>query len=160
MQVRAWRSVVFFAAGLGLVVALFAAAEFFDAALRNICSVSSFFSCAAVDDSGRTTTLGVPDYAWGIGGFVAILVVAGIGEKRPTSAPWAWGLVVLTTGGVALSAYLLYVELVLIGALCLVCASAYLLGVVAWVGAFGTARGLDEERSADGDDDASSTAAD
>jgi uncharacterized membrane protein len=142
MQLRTWRSIVYFAAGLGLIVALFAAAEFFDVALRNICSVSSFLSCAAVDQSGRTSTLGLPDYAWGVGGFAAILAVAGLGERRPDSRPWAWGLVGLTSAGVALSLYLLYVELALIGALCLVCATAYAFGAVAWVGAIGTARAI------------------
>jgi uncharacterized membrane protein len=140
MRTQTWRSIVFFAAGLGLIVSLFAAAEFFDAALRNICSVSSVISCAAVDQSGRTTTLGIPDYAWGIGGFIAILILAGIAERRPSVHQWTWGLLGLTTVGVALSLYLLYVEIALIGALCLVCACAYFLGVVAWVGAIGLVR--------------------
>ncbi|HTZ62171.1 MAG TPA: vitamin K epoxide reductase family protein [Thermoplasmata archaeon] len=135
MRTRSWRSYVYFVAGLGLIVSLFAAAEFFDVALRNICSVSSFLSCAAVDQSGLTSTLGIPDYAWGIGGFVAILLVAAFAERNPDSRPWAWTLVGVTSIGVAVSFYLLYVELALIGALCIVCASAYLLGGASWVGA-------------------------
>jgi uncharacterized membrane protein len=157
MQARTWRSVVYFAAGLGLVVSLFAAAEFFDAALRSICSVSAFFSCSAVDQSGRTSTLGVPDWAWGVFGFVAILGVGGLAERRPTSTGWAWGLVGLTSAGVALSLYLLYVELALIGALCLVCASAYVLGAIAWIGALGTARHVAED-AAHADDDGAASA--
>jgi len=135
MQTRTVRTVVYLAAGLGLIVALFAAAEFFDASLRGICSLSTFFSCATVDQSGRTTTLFLPDYLWGIGGFLAILVAAGLAERSPRSRPWAFTLLGLTTAGVALSFYLMYVELALIGALCIVCASDYLLGAIAWVGA-------------------------
>ncbi len=135
MRTRTLRSIVYLAGGLGLIISLFAAAEFFDVSLRAICSVSSFFSCAAVDNSGLTSTLGVPDYAWGIGGFVAILVVAALAERAPSSTGWGWALVALTTAGVALSGYLLYVELGEIGALCLVCASAYLMGGIAWLAA-------------------------
>ena len=150
MRVRTLRSVVYLAAGLGLIVAVFAAAEFFDASLRSICSVSSFFSCQLVDQSGLTTTLGVPDYLWGIGGFVAILVVAALAEQRPADRRRAYALLGVTTAGVALSLYLLYVELAQIHALCLVCVSAYLLCGVAWVGAIAVARRVPDESDDDG----------
>ncbi len=140
MRTRTLRSLIYLAGGLGVIVSIFATAEFFDASLRNICTVSSFFSCALVDQSGKTTTLGIPDYAWGIGGFVVILVVAAIGEARSEVRGWTYALLGLTTAGVGLSLYLLYVELVLIGALCLVCTSAYLLGALAWVGSIALVR--------------------
>jgi uncharacterized membrane protein len=149
MRTRDVRSVVYLAAGLGLIVALFAAAEFVDAALRSICSVSSFFSCQAVDSSGLTTTLGVPDYLWGILGFVAVLAVAALAERRPAEPRFAYALLAVTTIGVVLSLWLLYVELAEIHALCLVCASAYLLGAVAWVGSIELAR---RAHASDGDE--------
>jgi uncharacterized membrane protein len=133
MRTRNLRSLLYLSAGLGLLVSLFATAEYFDASLRGICSVSSFFSCSLVDNSGRTTTLGIPDYLWGLGGFVAIFVVGGLAEARPDDARGAVGLAVLTSAGVGLSLYFLYVELAEIHALCLVCATAYLFGVLAWV---------------------------
>jgi uncharacterized membrane protein len=135
MRNRSIRSLVYFAAALGLVVALFAAAEYFDAALRSVCSVNSFFSCALIDNSGKTTTLGVPDYLWGIGGFVLIFVAAYLAEKRPKDLNRAYFLLAVTSIGLVLSIWLLYVEIVLIGGLCPVCAIAYLLGGVAWAGA-------------------------
>ncbi len=159
MQIRTLRSIVYFAAGLGLIISAFAAAEFFDAALRQVCSFNSFFSCQLIDQSGRTSTLGIPDYAWGVGGFVAILAVAGFSEARPWSRSGIYALVGVTSAGVALSAYLLYVELALIGALCLVCAAAYLMGVVTWIGAIALFRRSsddpvetedDEEEAAEG----------
>ncbi|MFZ0890900.1 MAG: vitamin K epoxide reductase family protein [Thermoplasmata archaeon] len=140
MQTRTLWSVVYFAAGLGLIISLFAAAEFFDAALRQVCSFNSFFSCQLIDQSGRTNTLGIPDYAWGIGGFIAILAIAGVSETRSAVQAWKYTLLAVTTAGVALSAYLLYVELALIGALCLVCAAAYVMGGVSWIGAIALAR--------------------
>jgi uncharacterized membrane protein len=135
VKTRDLRTMTGLSAGLGLLVALFASAEFYDATLRAICTINSFFSCNLVDESGKTSTLWIPDYVWGIAGFVAILVVAGIAEQRSNDARWAYGLVALTTAGVGLSLYFLYVELAEIHALCLVCASDYLLGGVAWAGA-------------------------
>jgi len=132
MKTRNLRSALYLSAGLGLVVSIFAAAEFFDASLRAICSVNSFFSCALIDESGMTTTLGIQDYLWGVGGFVAILFVAGLAESRPRDLRRAYALVALTTAGIVVSLYFLYVELALIHGLCIVCAVAYGFGVLAW----------------------------
>src|SRR5208282_5437284 len=101
MKTRDLRSLTSLAARLGLLVAIFSAAEFYNASLRGICSINSFFSCALVDESGRTSTFWIPDYAWGIGGFVAILLVAGLAEQRAAEPWWGYGLVALTTAGVA-----------------------------------------------------------
>jgi uncharacterized membrane protein len=140
MRTRSVRSVVYLGAGLGLIVAIFAAVEFFDASIRVACTVNSWVSCAAVDNSGLTSTLWVPDWLWGIGGFVVILIVASLAEQRPDDPRRAYALLAVTTGGVALSVYLLYVELALIHALCLVCVAAYLFGGVAWGGAIALVR--------------------
>ncbi len=134
MRTRNLRSLIYLAGGIGLVVSFFAAAEFFDASLRAICSVNSFFSCALVDQSSKTTTFGIQDYLWGIGGFVVILAVAGVAEKRPREVVWAYALLLLTTLGVAISLYFLYVELAEIHALCPVCVAAYAFGGITWVG--------------------------
>ena len=140
MRTPTLRSLIYFAAGVGLIVSIFAALEFYEASLRSLCSIGSFFSCSVVDQSGKTTTLGLPDYAWGLGGFVLILVVAGIAEARSKDPRWADALLGLTTVGVALSLYFLYVQLALIGAFCVVCASAYVFGGITWVGTIGLAR--------------------
>ncbi|HTP54494.1 MAG TPA: vitamin K epoxide reductase family protein [Thermoplasmata archaeon] len=147
MKTRDLRTLVGLSAGLGLVVALFAAAEFYDVSLQAVCSINAFFSCAAVDASGKTSTLGIPDYVWGVLGFVGILVVAAVSEARSVDDRWTYGLVALTTAGVALSVYLLYVELAEIHALCLVCASDYLLVGIAWLGAIALARRARSESS-------------
>lgn len=140
MQTRTVRTVVYLAAGVGMVIAIFAAAELLDTALRQVCSFNGFFSCSAVDSSGKTTFLAVPDYAWGIAGFIAILALNGVAERRPDSLPAAYALLGLTTAGVGLALYFLYVELALINALCVVCFAAYVAGFVAWAGAIELAR--------------------
>ena len=134
MRTSSLRGLVFLSGALGLLVAIFAAAEFYTASLRSACTINQFFSCATVDRSGLTSTLGVPDYLWGILGFLALLVVAGVAEKRPADVRPAYLLTLLATGAVGLSAYFLYVQLAEIRALCLVCATAETLGAIVWVG--------------------------
>ncbi len=135
MRIRSVRSLIYLAGGLGLIVAIFAAAEFFDAALAAVCSPSTLISCEVVDKSGLTTTLGVQDWIWGIAGFVAILVLAALAEQHRRDLRYAYALLGLTTAGVGLSIYLLSIEVFRIGALCPVCFTAYVFGGVAWAGA-------------------------
>ncbi len=135
MRTRTLRSFVYFSAGVGLIVSIFAAVEYYEASLRQLCTFNSFFSCGAVDTSGHTLTLGIPDYLWGIGGFVLILLVAGIAESRPR---WTVGPLLLAgvTGlGTALTLYFLWVQLAVIGAFCVICASAYVFGWLSFGGA-------------------------
>ena len=98
MRTSSLRGLVFLSGALGLLVAIFAAAEFYTASLRSACTINQFFSCATVDRSGLTSTLGVPDYLWGILGFLALLVVAGVAEKRPADVRPAYLLTLLATG--------------------------------------------------------------
>jgi uncharacterized membrane protein len=150
MRLRSIRSLIYFAGGLGLILALFAAAEFADPSLASVCSFSAFFSCGAVAKSGLTHTLYVPDWAWGVVGFVAILVVAALAEQHKKDLRYAYALLALTTAGVGLAIYLLLVELVQIHALCPVCASAYFFGVLTWVGAILLVRRMRQRAAAPG----------
>jgi uncharacterized membrane protein len=148
MRLRSIRSLIYLAAGLGLIVALFAAAEFFDATLSAVCSFGGGFSCATVLKSGLTTTLGIQDWIWGVVGFVAILVVGALAEAHRKDLRYAYALLALTTAGVGLAMYFLYVELVRIGALCPVCVTAYGFGILAWVGAILLVRRMQERAAA------------
>jgi uncharacterized membrane protein len=134
-------------AGLGL--SAFAAYETLNPSVASVCSVSAFVSCSKVDQSGHTTTLGVPDWLIGIGGFVVLLAL-----DVPLYATWRRDLltaVVAVSGlGLAVAVYLATVELTVIHALCPVCFSTYLLdgaafGLSLWL--------LVSSRRADPDDD-------
>jgi uncharacterized membrane protein len=113
---------LFVVAGLGLSV--FATAETYFPSLQNGCSISPFLSCSKVDSSGHTTILEVPDWAIGLGGFVLLL-----GLDIPLYRTWRRDLlkavVVVSALGLVVSAYLSYVELAIIQALCPVCFSTY-----------------------------------
>jgi uncharacterized membrane protein len=140
MRTRTFRSLVSLGGAIGLIASIYAALEVYYASLTAVCSVNKYVSCGAVASSGKTSTLGIPDAAWGIAGFVLILALAVLAERRRRDARVAYVLLLVTTAGVALAFYFLYVEVVVIGALCPVCVSAYLCGGVAWVGAIGLAR--------------------
>ncbi|HKN07731.1 MAG: vitamin K epoxide reductase family protein [Thermoplasmata archaeon] len=132
MRTRDIRSVIYLAGGFGLIVAIYTYFETVEASLQKYCTLNAYVSCGAVANSGRTTLFGIPDSFIGIGGFVLILLVAGIAESRRKELLWPYLLLLLTTGGVAVSLYFLYEELFEIHALCPVCLAAWVLGWVAW----------------------------
>ena len=132
MRTRDIRSVIYFAGGLGLIVAIYTYLETVESSLQKYCTINSYVSCGAVANSGRTATLGIPDSFIGIGGFVLVLVVAAIAEQRCRDLLWPYLLLLLTTVGVAFSLYFLYVEIVEINALCPVCLTAWVFGWIAW----------------------------
>jgi uncharacterized membrane protein len=134
MRTRTIRSVIYLSGGLGIIVSIFTYLEAVEASLQSLCTVNAFVSCSAVANSGKTTLFGISDSFIGIGGFVLILIVAGIAESRRKELLWPYLLLLLTTAGVGLSIYFGYVELAEIHALCLVCFTAYIFGVIAWGG--------------------------
>jgi uncharacterized membrane protein len=140
MRTRTIRSVIYLAGGLGLIVAIFTYLETVEASLQSLCTVNAYVSCAAVANSGRTALFGVPDSFVGIGGFVLILLVAGIAESRRKELLWPYLLLLITTGGVAVALYFAYEEFFEIHALCPVCFAAWTLGFLAWVGSIALVR--------------------
>jgi uncharacterized membrane protein len=133
MRTRDVRTVVYLAGGLGLIVAIYTYLETVQASLQKYCTINSYVSCGAVATSGKTTTLGIPDWFIGIAGFVVILAVAAIAERRKRELLWPHLLLLITTAGVGFSLYFLYVEVAEIHALCPVCLAAWAFGWVAWV---------------------------
>jgi uncharacterized membrane protein len=112
----------------GLAFSVFAAVESLDPALQGVCSINPFVSCHKVDVSNYTTTLGIPDYDLGIAGFV-VLFALDIQVYRLGRGRWLDALTVVSAIGLGFSVYWGYIELVKIGALCLVCFGAYLSNV-------------------------------
>jgi uncharacterized membrane protein len=134
MRTRDIRTVIYLAGGFGLIVAIYTYLETVQASLQKYCTINAYVSCGAVANSGRTTLFGVPDSFIGIGGFVLILLVAGVAESRRKELLWPYLLLLITTMGVAVSLFFLYEELFEIHALCPVCLAAWVCGWVAWGG--------------------------
>ncbi|HXY47506.1 MAG TPA: vitamin K epoxide reductase family protein [Thermoplasmata archaeon] len=135
MKTRSLWTYLYLTAGLGLIVSIYAGLETLDPALRSSCTISSYFSCSAVDASGLTSTLGIPDAVIGIVGFILILAAAQIAERHKRDLRFFYVLLFFTSGGVAFASYFAAIEVTEIHALCPVCTTAYIFGILTWVGA-------------------------
>jgi uncharacterized membrane protein len=122
----------------GLAFSAYAALEAANPTLTDVCSVNGYVSCGKVLGSGHTTFppgSSFPDWAWGVGGFVAMLALdiplLRTYDKRLLVAVFALALV-----GLGMAAVFGYIEVAVIGALCPVCIGAYLsdLGAVVSAG--------------------------
>jgi uncharacterized membrane protein len=115
----------------GLAFSTFAWYETVHPAAQGVCSINKYISCSKIDQSGRTTTLGVPDWAIGIGGYV-VMVALGVLAFRTFKRPYLLSLLAVSGLGLALSAYLAYLELVVIQGICPICLGAYLCNLAAF----------------------------
>jgi uncharacterized membrane protein len=97
------------------------------------CTANSFVSCGAVRNSGHTSAFGIPYWAMGVAGYVAMLAVA-ILLWITSRLGLLYALVGLSTLGFALSLYFIYLELAVIGAICPVCTAAHAANVAVLVG--------------------------
>jgi uncharacterized membrane protein len=93
------------------------------------CSVGS---CETVNTSRWAMLLGLPVAVWGLGFYVATfaLALAGLQERWSAHRGVSLGLVTLTGWGVIFSAYLTWLELFVIHAICMWCVVSAVLVVV------------------------------
>lgn len=124
---------------VGLALSVYAAYESAHPAAQASCSLNGFVSCSKVAQSAYTTTLGIPDYWAGIAGFLAMFLVD-IPLLRTYKPVWLRALFGLSALGLIGSAYLAYVELEIIHALCLVCTGAYFANLVVFLAALALVR--------------------
>jgi uncharacterized membrane protein len=95
------------------------------------CSIGS---CEQVNTSKWSRLLGAPVALWGAGFYLAVLVAAiagtqpGLADSRRVSV----ALVVLSTTGVAFSAYLTALELFVIHAICVWCVTSAVIVLLIW----------------------------
>jgi uncharacterized membrane protein len=114
---------------LGLAFSLYAGYESTHPAAQGTCTLNGYVSCAKIDTSGHTTTLGIEDWLWGAGGFVLLLLLD-IPLYRTWKREWLLPLTALSTVGVLLSLYFAYLEFAVIQGLCIICLGAYLSNVL------------------------------
>lgn len=131
MRAESLHAIVLLALVAGLAASAFAGYETLNPSSEKICSINPFVSCAKIDNSGHTTTFGVPDWILGVAGYVALLALD-VGVYRTWRRDLLLGLTALSGLGVAFSAYLAYIELVVIVGLCPVCLTAYLANALAF----------------------------
>ena len=133
MRAETVHQLILLALVAGLGFSLFAGYEVANPGVQGVCTLGSYVSCAKIDTSGHTTTLGVQDWVWGVVGFVAMLAL-----DVPLYWTWKHSYLLALTGlsalGGLLSVYFAYVELVVIQGLCIICLGAYLTNAVALAG--------------------------
>jgi uncharacterized membrane protein len=78
-------------------------------------------SCERVNTSPWAMFMGFPVAAWGLGTYVVLFILAMAGIQGIAPRLTAWGLVLLSGWGVAFSAWLTYLELFVIHAICMWC---------------------------------------
>jgi uncharacterized membrane protein len=93
------------------------------------CSVGS---CETVNTSRWATFLGLPVAAWGLAAYVALfaLSMAGTTDRYAGSTALSWLLVAIAAWSVIFSAWLTYIELFVIHAICIWCVTSAVLLVV------------------------------
>ncbi len=97
-------------------------------------------SCEIVQASSFSVFLGVPVAAWGLAWYLGVFMTALLGSRSlDTEGPDAkWPglmLAVLATGGLAFSAYLTWIEIGVLHAICRWCIGSAVLTVLIFLGA-------------------------
>jgi uncharacterized membrane protein len=87
------------------------------------CSIGS---CETVNTSRWATLLGLPVAAWGLAAYVALfaLSIAGTTDRYADSRWLSWFLVAIAGWSVLFSAWLTYLELFVIDAICIWCVTS------------------------------------
>ena len=91
--------------------------------------------CEVVQTSRWSTLLGFPVAAWGAAYYTLVLLVAaaGVRERYATSRPLSLLLVTITGAGLLFSAWLTYLELSVIHAICRYCVGSAIVATLLFV---------------------------
>ncbi|HUI38513.1 MAG TPA: vitamin K epoxide reductase family protein, partial [Thermoplasmata archaeon] len=107
-------AVILFALFVGLLFSAWSGYESLTGSTGS-CTLNAFVSCGAVRNSGHTSAYGVPFWAAGVGGFIAMIAV-----DIPLYVTWRpvflYALTGLSALGLAISLYFVYLELAVIDA--------------------------------------------
>jgi len=128
-----YRQAIALLALVGLFVALYLwlHALGFGGAIK--CGASG--GCETVQTSPWAVFLGMPVAFYGVVGYLALLIVALAGLRPAALAQQTWNLLLLglATVGVVFTAYLTYVELFLVHAICRWCVGSAVIITLIWI---------------------------
>jgi uncharacterized membrane protein len=110
-------------------------------------------SCETVNTSKWATFLGLPVAAWGLGAYLALfsLSMAGTADRYAGSQTISVLLVAIAAWSVLFSAWLTYLELFVIHAICIWCVTSAVLLVLILVVSIADLRGRQGRRGGQGD---------
>ncbi|MDH2900769.1 MAG: vitamin K epoxide reductase family protein [archaeon] len=117
---------------IGIAVAVYHSYEELTTSFGSFCNINSKVSCVGVFESGHTSLFGVPFYVLGLVWFPVTLVLAILTLERAGTKSMLNGLILLPflMVGNIFTIYLWYVELGVIGIICPVCVSLYVVNYV------------------------------
>ena len=120
------KPVILALSALGIILSLYLTYMHFTESQAAFCAAGS--DCDTVRQSGFSTIMGIPVAAVGVAGYSVILIVFLSGMKKRTK--WLL-LYILALAGFVFSAYLTYIELFVIKAICMYCIiSAVLMTII------------------------------
>jgi uncharacterized membrane protein len=113
------------------------------------CSVGS---CETVNTSRWSMLFGLPVAAWGLAAYVALfaLALAGTTDRYAGSPTISWVLVALAGWSLVFSAWLTYLELFVINAICIWCVTSAVLLVAIFVASLLDLKGARSAKGAKG----------
>ncbi len=111
---------------IGLGVSLYLTTLQTQGQTLEFCEITSFFSCDRVLTSPYAKFLNIPNSLYGVGWFAVASSAAFLAQKKKWAAKF---LTMWSALGIAVVGLLVYVELGLINAVCLLCTIAHLLAV-------------------------------
>jgi uncharacterized membrane protein len=113
------------------------------------CSVGS---CETVNTSRWSMLFGLPVAAWGLAAYVALfaLALAGTTDRYAGSPTISWVLVALAGWSLVFSAWLTYLELFVINAICIWCVTSAVLLVAIFVASLVDLKGARSAKGAKG----------
>jgi uncharacterized membrane protein len=114
----------FLTAAVGVAIAIYVANEYLTATFQG-CYVNQQVSCEGVFQSGHTSLFGIPFYVTGLVWFPSLIVVGLLTTKLGREPLNGEILLPLVMVGNVFTAYLWYLELVVIGIVCPLCVSLY-----------------------------------
>ncbi len=114
----------FLVAGSGIAIAIYLANEYLTQNFQS-CSINQHFSCGGVFQSGHTSLFGIPFFVMGLAWFPLVLAV-GLVTSRWGRGPLNGEILLpLLMVGNIFTLYLWYLELDVIGIICPLCVSLY-----------------------------------
>jgi len=120
-------------AAFGVADSAYLTWQWYEHATQSWCDVDPFWSCTKVRESPFAAVAGVPTANLGTGGFALLLVLAALGLRGVERVgPWAidrW-LLLFAIAGAVVGAGLTIVEVLVIDAVCLLCALAFVIDLV------------------------------
>jgi len=120
-------------AAFGIADSVYLTWQWYEHASQSWCDVDPFWSCTKVRESPFAAVAGIPTANLGTGGFAILLLLGALGlrgvERIGPLSLDRW-LLVFAISGALIGAGLTVVEVFVIGALCVLCALAFLIDLV------------------------------